>query len=51
MTISALPESLPPPPLVGRQREQRVLRAHLDAVAAGSGRLVLIGGEAGIWSR
>jgi predicted ATPase len=25
-----------------------MLRAHLDAVAAGTGRLVLIGGEAGI---
>ncbi|MHB8645489.1 MAG: helix-turn-helix transcriptional regulator [Thermomicrobiales bacterium] len=36
------------PPLVDREREQAFLRDHLDAVLAGSGSLVLIGGVAGI---
>jgi predicted ATPase len=34
--------------LVGRGREQATLRQHLDAAIAGRGRVVLIGGEAGI---
>jgi DNA-binding winged helix-turn-helix (wHTH) protein/tetratricopeptide (TPR) repeat protein len=34
--------------LVGRERELSVLRADLDRAASGSGRLVLISGEAGI---
>jgi len=36
------------PLLVGRERELSVLRQHLDAALSGHGRLVLIGGEAGI---
>ncbi|HET7092404.1 MAG TPA: AAA family ATPase, partial [Thermomicrobiales bacterium] len=39
------PES---PPLVGRSREQRLLRDELAAAARGDGRLVVIGGDAGI---
>lgn len=35
------------PPFVGRAREQAALHAHLRAAAAGAGRLVLLGGEAG----
>ena len=39
---------LPPSGLVGREREQQRLGALLAAAANGQGRLVLIGGEAGI---
>ena len=42
------PSGVQPPPLVGRDRERRLLREHLAAVLAGRGGLVLIGGEAGI---
>jgi transcriptional regulator with XRE-family HTH domain/tetratricopeptide (TPR) repeat protein len=38
----------PPSNLVGRERELSDLRAHLHTAAAGHGRLVLLGGEAGI---
>jgi DNA-binding CsgD family transcriptional regulator len=37
-----------PPFLVGRSREQAVLRAELAAAMSGRGRLILLGGEAGI---
>jgi predicted ATPase len=37
-----------PPLLVGRAREQRLLSGHLAASMAGRGRLVLLGGSAGI---
>ncbi|MDQ6832071.1 MAG: AAA family ATPase [Chloroflexota bacterium] len=37
-----------PPVLVGREREQALLRECLSAARAGQGSLVLIGGEAGI---
>ncbi|MGN6700447.1 MAG: ATP-binding protein, partial [Thermomicrobiales bacterium] len=37
-----------PPPLVGRDREQALLRERLAAALDGGGGLVLIGGEAGI---
>src|SRR5689334_19024899 len=43
--VTALPSL---PLLVGRVREQTVLRDHLTAALAGQGSLVLIGGEAGI---
>ncbi len=36
------------PLLVGRAREQVLLREHLTGAPAGGGSLVLIGGEAGI---
>ncbi len=36
------------PLLVGREREQRILRQHLDRMLAGHGGMVLVGGEAGI---
>src|SRR5215213_8484674 len=38
----------PPPALVGRAREQVFLREELAATLSGQGRLVLLGGEAGI---
>ncbi len=45
----------PPPPvpvprerLAGREREQSLLREHLDAAMGGAGSLVLVGGEAGV---
>jgi DNA-binding CsgD family transcriptional regulator len=44
----ASPSPFPPAPLVGREREQDALRQHLDVAFAGRGRLVLVGGEAGI---
>jgi DNA-binding CsgD family transcriptional regulator len=37
-----------PPLLVGRSREQDILRAELAAAGSGRGQLVLLGGEAGI---
>jgi tetratricopeptide (TPR) repeat protein len=38
----------PPGPLVGREAEMRRLLALIDAVAGGTGRLVLLAGEAGV---
>jgi DNA-binding CsgD family transcriptional regulator len=35
-------------PLIGRTNERNILRGHLAAAVAGHGRLVLIGGDAGI---
>ena len=43
-----LPRRRAQPPLVGREREQDLLRDRLAAALAGEGGLVLIGGEAGI---
>src|SRR5688500_17106081 len=43
---AALPS--PADPLVGRVREQAELSAHLNSTVGGQGRLVLVGGEAGI---
>ena len=45
-----MPPSLPtsPWPLIGRTREQIFLREELDAAGRGSGRVILLGGEAGI---
>jgi predicted ATPase len=40
--------SSPPPLLIGREREQAILRNHLTTAISGHGRLVLIGGEAGV---
>jgi hypothetical protein len=40
--------AIPPSPLVGREREQSVLRDQFALCRAGQGRLVLIGGAAGI---
>jgi DNA-binding CsgD family transcriptional regulator len=40
--------STAPPLLVGREREQRLLRDHFNAALAGHGSLVLIAGELGI---
>jgi DNA-binding CsgD family transcriptional regulator/tetratricopeptide (TPR) repeat protein len=37
-----------PPLLVGREQEQDILRAELATAIAGQGRLILLGGEAGI---
>jgi predicted ATPase len=37
-----------PPVLIGRDRELTILRQQFDAARAGNGRVVLIGGEAGI---
>ncbi|HET8628543.1 MAG TPA: AAA family ATPase [Thermomicrobiales bacterium] len=47
MTALSRPDE-PAPPLVGRDRERAALRDCLAAALAGRGRLVLLGGEAGI---
>src|SRR3954447_4771824 len=46
--MRVLAASSSPPPLVGRDRELRALRARLADTLAGRGGLVLISGEAGI---
>jgi predicted ATPase len=48
MTEPVAPSSIPAAPLVGREREQLLLRDALASALAGRGSLVLIGGEAGI---
>src|SRR5262249_59335471 len=45
---SGSPAQHPLPVLVGRAREQTLLREELAASVGGHGRLVLVGGEAGI---
>jgi DNA-binding CsgD family transcriptional regulator len=45
---SAIASLRSPPLLVGRSREQHILRAEMAAARDGYGRLVLLGGEAGI---
>jgi DNA-binding CsgD family transcriptional regulator len=45
---SSTPSPYPAPLLVGRTREQAALRDELAAATGGHGRLVLVGGEAGI---
>jgi predicted ATPase/DNA-binding CsgD family transcriptional regulator len=47
-TGSITGHSTPPPSLVGRAREQALLGDHLAESAAGHGRLVLVGGTAGV---
>ena len=47
MSAPAFPGSASPL-IVGREREQAILRNHLAAALAGRGSLILIGGEAGI---
>ena len=46
--MSTPPSPSAPSPLVGRERELRVLRERLTTALTGRGSLVLIGGEAGI---
>jgi DNA-binding CsgD family transcriptional regulator len=46
--VGAFPHPPHTPPLVGREREQAIMRDCLAAALAGHGSLVLIGGEAGI---
>src|SRR5262245_12227662 len=46
--LSSSAPALPASILVGRAREQTLLREHLAEALAGRGGLVLIGGEAGI---
>jgi len=45
---SQSPHEHPDPRIVGRDRDLKTLREHLAGVCTGRGRLVLIGGEAGI---
>src|SRR6266498_3141123 len=45
---SGIPSHAPQSVLVGRMREQAVLREELATAVDGNGRLALIGGEAGI---
>src|SRR5262249_24383448 len=49
MSLAATREpDAPTPPLVGREVEQGILHARLDAALAGRGGLVLLSGEAGV---